>query len=342
MSTQANSEGLYGLDTKAETSAIHVIQVPWEATTSYGAGASEGPKAILEASPQLDLFDVELGNAYEVGYHLLAEDSSISELNKEMKIKAQTIIKEWDETGKLSLQNKELQKEVNQASETINNYVYQTAKKIIKQNKIPSLIGGDHSTPYGLIKALSEEHESFGILHIDAHADLRLSYQGFHHSHASIMNNVLHLEKAPTQLTQVAIRDFCEEEWEIMSENEEQVICFFDRQLKSAMFDGISWQELCEDIAATLPEKVYISFDIDGLSPEFCPGTGTPVPGGLSFDQAVHLLGVLGSSGRKIIGFDLNEVAPSADSEWDGNVGARILFKLLGWTAVSNGFYELG
>src|SRR5690606_7748021 len=100
---------------------------------------------------------------------------------------------------------------------------------------------------------------------------------------------------------------------------------------KAGLFAGKSWDSLCQEMVAHLPQNVYVSFDIDGLSPEFCPGTGTPVPGGLTFDQAVHLLAVLGKSGKKIIGFDLVEVASQSDDHWDGNVGARLLFKLSGW-----------
>jgi agmatinase len=89
-----------------------------------------------------------------------------------------------------------------------------------------------------------------------------------------------------------------------------------------------------------LPERVWISFDIDGLDPKYCPHTGTPVPGGLEFQQANFLLSVLVGSGKKIIGFDLNEVAPSLDdpnNEWDANVGARLLYKLSAWTLLSQG-----
>src|SRR5690606_18866656 len=95
---------------------------------------------------------------------------------------------------------------------------------------------------------------------------------------------------------------------------------------------GQSWNSLCQRILEPLPSAVYVSFDIDGLSPELCPGTGTPVPGGLSFEQACYLLVHIVRSGRRIIGFDLNEVSPGRDpnNEWNGNVGARLLFKLCG------------
>ena len=103
---------------------------------------------------------------------------------------------------------------------------------------------------------------------------------------------------------------------------------FDDWQLKDNTYSGMNWATQCEKIIATLPEAVYISFDIDGLTPEFCPHTGTPVPGGLDFNQAIYLIQTLVKAGKTIIGFDLCEVAPGESGEWDGNVGARLLYKL--------------
>jgi agmatinase len=103
--------------------------------------------------------------------------------------------------------------------------------------------------------------------------------------------------------------------------------------LQEAAFNGVLWAQQCCDIVAALPEKVYISFDIDGLTPDNCPHTGTPVPGGLTYNQAIFLLKTLAKSGRKIIGFDLCEVAPSEQNEWDANVGARVLFKLCAYAS---------
>ena len=309
--------GLFGLDTERSRSNIVILPVPWEVTTSYGAGTSNGPKAILQASPQLDLFDSELGNISEVGIHLEPESADLRQMNDDLK---------GGDPEK-----------VNPASQKMVDFVYEESRKTLADGKIPAVLGGDHSTPQGLIQALSEKYEgNFGILHIDAHADLREAYQGYTHSHASIMRNVVELPKAPVKLVQVGIRDFCEEEYRVINERSQQIDTHFDREIKRQLFQGNSWDRVCDEMIKSLPENVYVSFDIDGLSPEFCPNTGTPVPGGLSFDQAVHLLSVLGRSQRKIIGFDLNEVAPGDNSEWDGNVGARILYKLCGWAAKSH------
>ena len=102
--------------------------------------------------------------------------------------------------------------------------------------------------------------------------------------------------------------------------------------LSERKMQGESWSVLSDEIIQHLPQEVYISFDIDGLDPRFCPHTGTPVPGGLDLKEAFYLIKKVAQSGRKIIGFDLNEVAPGHTSEWDANVGARLLYKLCGWT----------
>lgn len=335
MSLDPSGTGLkgsaFGLSFTEQNSELVLLPVPWEATTSYGGGASEGPDAILEASSQVDLFDFDFGKFYERGiaYVESPELANIQSINEKAKALAQNVATGLEE-GKTEADFSEEIQLVNTHSETVHNWVYEKCKKLHKEKKLVGLVGGDHSSPYGLIKQLSEEHRGdFGILHVDAHADLRRAYQGFTHSHASIMYNVLQLKHRPSHLIQVGVRDYSEEEVEVMQE--EEVSCHFDRDLKRKLFRGANWAQLCQEIVQELPEKVYISFDIDGLSPDLCPGTGTPVPGGLSFDEAVELLTEVARQKKTVIGFDLCEVAPHiSGSEWDANVGARILYKLCG------------
>ena len=116
---------------------------------------------------------------------------------------------------------------------------------------------------------------------------------------------------------------------------DKRITTFFDRDIKQQQYEGKTWAGICDSIIALLPEKVYLSFDIDGLDPKLCPNTGTPVPGGLELEQTLYLVEKLVQSGRKIIGFDLNEVAPGND-EWDANVGARLLYRLANMCLVSN------
>lgn len=338
MNTQETSTGLFGVPTQHQSSQVILQGIPWEVTTSYGSGTADGPAAILQASPQLDLFDIEFGEAWKKGYHLEEIDMSIRKLNDELKPLAKKVSESCDEFGVPPKESEPYIDKVNAGSRQVNEKVYSRALAVLKAGKIPGLIGGDHSAPYGAIHAISDFYNGdFGVLHIDAHADLRNAYQGFIHSHASIMRNVCELESAPKKVVQVGIRDFCKEEYDFIQDSKGRVVTFFDNQLKNAIAEGTNWRSLCEKIVNELPDKVYVSFDIDGLSPDFCPNTGTPVPGGLNFDQAVYLLRTLGLSGKKIVGFDLNEVAPDPNGgEWDGNVGARMLFKLCGWAVTTN------
>ncbi len=331
--TASYTTGLFGLPTSYEQSRLIVIPVPWEVTTSYGSGASLGPECVWKASPQVDLFDFDFGLAYEQGYHLLEIPTALRELNNQLKPKALAIRDSLERHDELDAASLDLQNEVNRGCAQMSDWVYEQSRRIIEHGKIPAVLGGDHSSPEGNIRAIAEKHPDVGLLHIDAHADLRFQYQGFQRSHASIMNNVMNASWRPAKLVQVAIRDFSQEEYQL-SEQRADIQTFYDAKIKAELFEGRSWLSVCEAVCRELPEKVYVSFDIDGLSPEYCPHTGTPVPGGLSFDQANYLLRTLVRSGRKIVGFDLNEVAPG-DDEWDGNVGARLLYKLCGWAILS-------
>lgn len=335
--TASYKNGLFGVASTAETAKIVIIPVPWEVTTSYGSGAALGPECVWKASPQVDLFDLEVGNSYQQGYHLLQIPTAIQELNDRLKPKALAVRDALESERQLGTDMEKTLREINAGCAEMSAWVHHKSVEILKRGQIPAVLGGDHSSPEGCMRAVSEFYAGdVGILHFDAHADLRFQYQGFERSHASIMNNVMLATWKPRKLVQVGIRDFCEEEYRLISTNE-SIETYFDANLKRSLFEGESWSSICQRIVSGLPENVYVSFDIDGLSPEYCPHTGTPVPGGLSFDQALYLLRSLKESGRRIVGFDLNEVAPSSDEgdEWDGNVGARLLYKLCGWTVLS-------
>jgi agmatinase len=330
--------GVFGLPINESDARVVLLPVPWEVTTSYGVGASKGPKIIREASAQIDLFDFETGKSYEAGYYMREYSEDLKAKNDLFKAKAQELIKMKENLSEDWARQDQLTSEVNQACRETTDWVYQQTKEILAAGKLFGLVGGDHSTPLGAIRAIGEKFQGdYGILHIDAHADLRNAYHGFEQSHASIMFNVLKEKFAPKKLVQIGIRDFCEDEYEL-SKNDPRVKTFYDIGLKRQLLEGQSWAKICQEIIHELPQNIYISLDIDGLDPALCPGTGTPVAGGLSLDQVFYLFNTLVSSGRKVIAFDLNEVSPGSDehSEWDGNVGARILYKLCGWLVKSN------
>jgi len=330
--------GIFGLPFSIDEAALVLIPVPWEVTTSYGRGTAQGPQAILQASKQIDLFDIDLGNFFEAGIAMLDESREVQKWNEEASILAQEIIAEGGVDVDPELQA--VAQKVNAYSIQLNEYVYAETKNLLDQGKRVGLIGGDHSTPFGAIQAFLEKYPEMGILHFDAHADLRDAFEGFEYSHASIMHNVIE-KTALKKLVQVGIRDFCEEEFEYIKKSNQRIVTFFDAQLAEQKLNGTQWSTICDEIIRHLPKEVYISFDIDGLDPRFCPHTGTPVPGGIDLREAFYLIKKVAQSGRKIIGFDLNEVSPGMQAlsdiadpaaEWDANVGARLLYKLCGWT----------
>lgn len=353
----APGSGVFGLPFTREQARVILIPVPFDATTSYGGGTSAGPEALREASAQVDLLDHQFGNIYTRGIHMLETPGKLRKLSKKARKLAEPIIAAGgatDDDGKIL-------SKVDAASEEMNGWVEEQVAKVLAEGKVPGLIGGDHSTPYGAIKACAEyvatladpgakrakgkgkgsagrEAKSgvgLGILHIDAHMDLREAFEGFTFSHASIMYNVLNDIAGVSKLVQVGIRDYCEAERDLANASKDRVSVHYDLDMAEAMMEGKTggWPALAKAIVAELPDHVYVSFDIDGLEPSLCHHTGTPVPGGLTFAQAAVLLKALADSGKHVVGFDLVEVCPGPnpdEPQWDANVGARVLYKLCG------------
>ena len=329
---------IFGLPFSAEQSEIIIVPVPWEVTVSYGSGASEGPNAILEASFQVDLNHQDFPELWQLGMYY-AEIPEQWKLNSDTFKKVALPIIEAQERGEVIADNPILQTNldsINKACRKLHSEVKETDLYWMNKGKKVGLLGGDHSTPLGYYEALASIHTDFGILHLDAHMDLRIAYEGFTYSHASIMYNTLQIPQV-SKIVQVGIRDFCEEEVAVVTAAKGRVLINTDSDLKAETFQGKTWDQQCDAIIATLPQKVCISFDVDGMYPWYCPNTGTPVPGGFSFEQATYLFNKLANSGKEIIGFDFVEVAPGENDDWDGNVGARMLFHLCGVLAKNNG-----
>jgi agmatinase len=324
---------LFGLPFSVEDAEVVIVPIPWEVTVSYQTGTAKAPKAILDASVQVDVLIKDIPDAWKLGIAMLPVPENIRDESNRLRnlaakhiqaVEQQKIIDELDPVLNT----------VNEGCENLNIYVKATTQKLLREGKLVGLLGGDHSTPLGFIRALSERYEQFGILQIDAHADLRKAYEGFTYSHASIMHNALKITGV-NRLVQVGIRDFCDEELEAIRDSGGRVVTFFDEDIKTWGYEGNTWEEICEQIVKQLPDLVYISFDIDGLDPKLAPHTGTPVAGGFEFQQIIYLIKKLVLANKKIIGFDLNEVAPGP-TDWDANVGARMLWQLCNWMAVSN------
>lgn len=321
--------GIFGLPHTSENAQIILIPIHWEVTVSYGSGASLGPDAIKNASMQVDLCHHDFPELWKKGIWLDAFPDELHDLNYTMKKKAKVIIDALEAGSDKDFSND--YKIIEEACDTLNTWVAERVSHWKKLGKTVGLIGGDHSSPLGYMQYLSEVEKDFGVLTIDAHMDLRNAYEGFAFSHASVFYNALKIPSIQ-KMVQVGIRDYCHEEKEFAQENNKRLKIFYDREIRKSLYEGIHWKTICDEMIAELPEKIYISVDIDGLDPKLCPNTGTPVAGGLQYEELMYLFNRIKNSGKKIIGFDLCEVAPGSD-EWDGNVGARVLYHLCGISA---------
>jgi agmatinase len=331
------NNNIFGLPTSEDTARLIIVPVPWEVTVSYGSGTARAPEAIFKSSLQVDLFDAEVPEGWKQGYFMRTIDRKLlmksDYLRKEAELYIDYISK-GDEVSANQFMSKTL-RDVNEGGNFLNTWVYDQTKVLLEKGKLVGVLGGDHSVPLGFMKAIGEKNGDFGVLQIDAHCDLREAYETFNYSHASVMYNALNEIPQISKLIQVGVRDYGGDEWEYIKNSDYRVITYFDKEIKTRQFEGETWKHIAEEIVSKLPQQVYISFDIDGLDRKLCPHTGTPVPGGFEAEEVFYIFKKVIESGRKIIGFDLCEVGIS-ESDWNSNVGARVLFKLCNLLLASN------
>ncbi len=331
-SVGVSSNNIFGLPTTEENAELIILPIPWEVTVSYRPGTARAPEKIFEASFQVDLCDLDAKDYWKYGYYMPNLDKQIIKKNDYLRHCAELIISNLadGETTESNAQLKKKLEEINIGGKDLHDWIYNKAKEQYQKGKVVCLLGGDHSTPLGFIKAVTEQYGEIGILQIDAHADLRNAYEGFIYSHASIMHNVLAQIPGVSKLVQVGIRDYCDEETEAIANSKGRVVTYFDQSIKDRMYEGETWKTICDEIIQHLPQQVYISFDIDGLDPKLCSNTGTPVQGGFEAEQIQYLFKKLVASGRTIVAFDLNEVSCGEHTQdaIDANVGARVLYKM--------------
>jgi agmatinase len=323
------NNNIFGLPFNEEDAKLVIIPVPWEVTVSHLAGTARAADHVYKSSFFVDIFDVDGNAGWKQGFFMQPIDKKLLFKNDYLRKEAELYI-DYIAQGAPIEENKFMcksLKEINEGSVYMNNWVYENCKRLIEKEKIVAVLGGDHSTSLGLMKALSEKHGDFGVLQIDAHCDLRVKYEDFNYSHASIMYNALTEIPAITKLVQLGIRDYCEEEWDYICNSNDRVVTFFDKQVKNRLFEGQTWKTIANEIIENLPQKVYISFDIDGLDRKLCPNTGTPVIGGFESEEMIYLIQKIKDSGRALIGFDLVEIGVG-QTDWDSNVGASLLWRL--------------
>jgi agmatinase len=293
LNKQSNFLGLEKKYSTYENSEIVILPVPLEKTVSYGKGTARGPKEILKASHYVEFFDEETNReiCFEKGIAVLSED---------------------DYSG-LTLKN---------SLDTI----YKRVKAHLEDGKFVVTLGGEHSLSFPVIKAHLRKYPHLSILQIDAHSDLRQSYEGTKYSHACVMARVAELTK---KITQVGIRAQCKEEAKFIKGN--GIKTFYARDIRTNKF-GENWHK---KVVETLGENVYVTFDLDGFDPSLLPATGTPEPGGLFWDETMNLLKAIGKS-RNIVGFDVVELAPSKAHPPSNFVASKLIYKLINYSFLNS------
>ncbi len=322
--------GIYGLPCSADEAQMIIIPVEWELTTSYNRGTVDGPQAVFDGSMQVDLCNHDYPDLWEKGIWMDSFPEELRALHERLAPVSQEIIEaieNGEDTDTTEFKKKYVM--IEEGFETMFDWLRKRIAFWRNKGKKVGLLGGDHSIPLAYHQYLNEKNEEYGILHVDAHNDLREQFEGFKYSHASIFFNTMKFQNV-TRLVQVGIRDYCHQEKAMVHDSEGRIKVFYDRDCRKRLFEGEKFKDLVKDIVESLPQKVYISFDIDGLDPKLCPNTGTPVPGGFDYEEMMYLLNEVKHSGREVVGFDLCEVSPGEGTEWDGNVGARVLYQLIG------------
>ncbi len=264
-----------------ERAAFHVIPVPFERSTSYGGGTAAGPDAILEASWQLETWDGE-SDPSRLGIHTQPAVPVGGDLEAVMAA------------------------------------IAAATARAVAAGALPVVIGGEHTVTCGVVRGLLQSGIGpFGVVQIDAHADLRDRYQGNPYSHASVMRRVV---EAGVPLVQLGVRACCEEE--LQARLEFGVLALDAREL-------VVGNRMAVELPADFPEQVFFTVDVDGLDPSVFPSTGTPVPGGLGWYQTLALFESVARQ-RRIIGFDVMEFAPIPGFHAYQFAAAQLIYKLMG------------
>lgn len=319
-----------------EDADIVLVSAPWAVTSAAGQGAAYTPDAIIDASTTVSLYDIVSQTSIDGKVATADVDYDLQESSLQFGGDAAKVVSHIEDGGTLTgdyFARKVVR--INLGFRDMHRSVGKRVFRFADKGKIVGVVGGDHSVALGAVRSISAVHPGLGVLFIDAHSDLRPSGKIFDYSHLSVARNIVDEVAQVSKMVQVGVRDISLEEIEF-AERHPKITLFCHEQMTADRFAGHSWSQVCDDVVAQLPEKVYISFDIDALSPECCPHTKRPVAGGMTFDEAVCLINRVASSGRQIVGFDLTEIVPVMDSGVDAAVGARMLVKLCAAAIKSN------
>lgn len=278
MMSKKNYAGIPDKYTRLDTAEVVLIPVPYDGTSTWQKGADKGPDAFLEASENMELFDIETRTeVYKKGIYLAP---AVTE---------------------------------NTSPEKMVDTVYKTTKNYLKQGKFVTLFGGEHSISIGSIKAFQETFEDLSVVQLDAHADLRPSYEGSTCNHACAM----HEASKNTNLIQVGIRSMDVEELQYMDENQ----TYFAHEL---------YDDWTDDAIGQMTQNVFITIDLDAFDPAILPATGTPEPGGLLWYETLDFLKLIFKK-KNVVGFDIVELCPIENEKSSNFLAAKLYYKMLSY-----------
>ena len=276
--SKKNYAGIPDKYARLDDAKVVLIPIPYDGTSTWGKGADKGPDAFLAASENMELFDIETRTeVYRKGVYLappVTEDASPEKMVES---------------------------------------VYKTTKNYLKQDKFVTLFGGEHSVSIGSIRAFNETFEDLTVVQIDAHADLRPSYEGSTCNHACAVYEA----SKTTNLIQVGIRSMDVEELENMDENQ----VYFAHNL---------YEDWMDDAIGQMTPNVFITIDLDAFDPSIMPSTGTPEPGGLFWYETLDFLRMIFKK-KNVVGFDIVELAPNENEKSSDFLAAKLYYKMLSY-----------
>ena len=276
-----------------DTADVVIVSAPFEHATTYGGGAKNGPRAILEASRQVEVFDEETKRE-------ICKEHGIATLPP------------------LSLSKKK--------DEVALQEIHNTVSGLLGRNKFVVTLGGEHTISSATIAAHARKFIDLSVLQFDAHSGLRNEYQGNKYSHASVMARVCEFLE-PVKLVQVGVRAQCREEAEFVRDH--NVHAFYAHEIRNGVHTRFlrTWDDAVVD---TLSDQVYVTFDVDGFDPSIMPSTGTPEPNGLYWDEVMRCLRKVGQK-KRIVGLDVVELAPIKGLRHPDLMTAKLVSKILNY-----------
>lgn len=292
LNSEANFLALEDEFSTFDNSKIVIVSAPYEHSVSYGEGTAQGPVGILGSSAFVEFYDDEFDR----------------ELCNETGIATAVPIDFKDKVDKEAM-----------------DLIYDDVKYLLNKDKFVVTLGGEHTISLAPIKAHYEKYPNMSILHFDAHSDLREEYEGSKYSHASIFARVIEFFPAH-RLTQVGIRAQCIEESRLIKDK--KINTFYASAIRRNLH-GVNWQKAVVD---TLADEIYISFDVDYFDPAIMPSTGTPEPDGFLYNETLEIFREINRQGKKIIGFDVVELAPVEGLTYPDITASRLIYKLLNYS----------